>query len=129
MSLETGIKGSAETVVAYENTAAAVGSGALEVFATPSMIALMEKAALEAVQPHLEPGQGTVGVRLEVSHLAATPLGMTVRAECELVAIERRMLTFQVRAYAGDELIGEGTHQRCIVFNDRFMEKALAKAK
>lgn len=129
MSLEAGIKGFAETPVVHENTAAAVGSGALEVFATPSMIALMEKAALESVQPYLEPGQGTVGVRLEVSHLAATPLGMTVRAESELKAIDRRMLTFQVRAYAGEELIGEGTHQRCIVFNDRFMEKALAKAK
>lgn len=129
MSLELGIKGSAETLVIHENTAAAVGSGALEVFATPSMIALMEKAALESVQPYLEPGQGTVGVKLDVSHLAATPLGMTVRAECELTAIDRRMLTFAVRAFAGDELIGEGTHQRCIVFSERFMEKALAKAK
>lgn len=129
MSLEVGIKGAAETLVVHENTAAAVGSGALEVFATPSMIALMEKAALESVQPYLEPGQGTVGVRLDVSHLAATPLGMTVRAECELTAIDRRMLTFNVRAYGGDELIGEGTHQRCIVSSERFMEKALAKAK
>lgn len=127
--LELGIKGKAETLVVHENTAAAVGSGALEVFATPSMIALMEKAALESVQPCLEPGQGTVGVMLNVSHLAATPLGMKVRAESELVAIEKRMLSFKVSAYAADELIGEGTHQRCIVLNDRFMEKTLAKAK
>ena len=125
--LETGLKGSAQTQVVFENTAAAVGSGALEVFATPSMIALMEKAAMESVQPHLEPGQGTVGVSLNVSHLAATPVGMTVRAESELTEIDGRMLHFKVAAYAGSEQIGEGTHKRCIVYNDRFMAKALAK--
>lgn len=129
MSVRLGIKGSAEVKVVHENTAAAVGSGALEVFATPSMIALMEKAALESVQPYLDEGQGTVGVKLDVSHLAATPLGMTVRAECELIAVDRRMLTFKVSAWAGEELVGEGTHQRCIVMSEPFMAKALAKAK
>ena len=89
----------------------------------------MEKAALASVQPCLEEGQGTVGVKLDVSHLAATPVGMSVRAESELTEIDRRMLTFRVSAYAGDELIGEGTHQRCVVFNQRFMEKAQAKRK
>jgi len=127
--LKVGLKGSAQVEVVHENTAAAVGSGALEVFATPSMIALMEKAALASVQPCLEEGQGTVGVKLDVSHLAATPVGMSVRAESELTEIDRRMLTFRVSAYAGDELIGEGTHQRCVVFNQRFMEKAQAKRK
>ena len=125
--LETGLKGSAQVQVAFENTAAAVGSGALEVFATPSMIALMEKAALESVQPYLEAGQGTVGISLDVAHLAATPVGMTVRAESELTEIDGRMLSFKVAAYAGSERIGEGTHKRCIVYNERFMAKALAK--
>lgn len=121
------MKGSAQVEVVFENTAAAVGSGALPVFATPSMIALMEKSALEAVQPYLDEGQGTVGIHLDVSHLAATPIGMTVRAEAELVEIDRKRLVFAVRAWAGDELIGEGKHERFIVDSERFKEKALAK--
>ena len=127
--LKTGLKGEASVEVVFENTAAAVGSGALEVFGTPSMIALMEKAALTSVQPFLDEGQGTVGLHIDVAHLAATPVGMTVRAESELEKAEGRMLYFQVRAYAGDELIGEGRHQRCIVYNDRFLAKAQAKRK
>ena len=127
--MELGIKGAAETVVVYENTAAAVGSGALEVFSTPSMIALMEKASRELVQPYLEEGQSTVGTRLEVSHVAASPIGAHIRAESTLVEIDRRMLTFEVKAYADGELIGEGRHQRCIIYAERFIEKALAKQK
>lgn len=127
--MELGIKGAAETVVVYENTAAAVGSGALEVFSTPSMIALMEKASRELVQPYLEEGQSTVGTRLEVSHVAASPIGAHIRAESTLVEIDRRMLTFEVKVYADGELIGEGRHQRCIIYAERFMEKALAKQK
>ena len=127
--MELGIKGSAETVVVYENTAAAVGSGALEVFSTPSMIALMEKASRELVQPYLEEGQSTVGTLLEVSHVAASPIGAHIHAESTLVEIDRRMLTFEVKAYADGELIGEGRHQRCIIYAERFMEKALAKQK
>lgn len=127
--MELGIKGAAETAVVYENTAAAVGSGALEVFSTPSMIALMEKASRELVQPYLEEGQSTVGTRLEVSHVAASPIGAHIRAESTLVEIDRRMLTFEVKAYADGELIGEGRHQRCIIYAERFMEKALAKQK
>ena len=127
--MELGIKGAAETVVVYENTAAAVGSGALEVFSTPSMIALMEKASRELVQPYLEERQSTVGTRLEVSHVAASPIGSHIRAESTLVEIDRRMLTFEVKAYADGELIGEGRHQRCIIYAERFMEKALAKQK
>lgn len=127
--MELGIKGTAETVVVYENTAAAVGSGALEVFSTPSMIALMEKASRELVQPYLEEGQSTVGTRLEVSHVAASPIGAHIHAESTLFEIDRRMLTFEVKAYADGELIGEGRHQRCIIYAERFMEKALAKQK
>ena len=98
--LKTGLKGRAEVAVTHENTAAVMGSGALEVFATPAMVALMEKAALESVQPCLEEGQGTVGTRLEISHLAATPVGMTVRAESELVEVDRCKLVFIVTAWA-----------------------------
>lgn len=127
--LKPGLKGCAETLVAPGNTAADIGSGALPVFSTPHMIALMEKASMAAIAPCMEEGQGSVGTHVEVSHLAATPVGMTVRAESELVAVERRMLSFRVRAYAGEELIGEGSHQRCLIMNDRFMEKTLAKLR
>ena len=126
-ALSIGLKGLAETLVTEENTAAAMGSGLLPVFATPAMLALMEKAAAGSVQPYLPEGQGTVGTRLEVSHLAATPIGLSVRAESELIAIDRRKLRFSVRAWAGDELIGEGEHERFIIDNTRFLEKALAK--
>ena len=127
--LKTGLKGRAETVVTESNTAAAIGSGALPVFSTPHMIALMESASMDAIAPCLEEGQGSVGVRIDVEHLAATPLGMSVRAESSLTSVEGRMLSFEVKAWAGDELIGRGSHQRCLVFNERFMEKTLAKLK
>ena len=125
--LPIGLKGLAETLVTEENTAASMGSGLLPVFATPAMLALMEQAAASSVQPFLPEGQGTVGTRLEVSHLAATPIGLTVRAESELIAVDRRKLRFAVRAWAGDELIGEGEHERFVIDNARFLEKALSK--
>ena len=127
IELQIGLKGSAETLVTEANTAAAMGSGLLPVFATPAMLALMEKAAAESVQPFLAEGQGSVGIRLEVSHLAATPIGFKVRAESELTEIDRRRLVFAVRAWAGEELIGEGIHQRFVIDSARFLEKALAK--
>lgn len=127
--LPIGLKGQAETTVNEQNTAAAMGSGLLPVFATPAMLALMEQAAAGSVQPFLDEGEGTVGTRLEVSHLAATPLGLNVRAESELVAVDRRKLSFTVRAWAGEELIGEGMHLRFVIDNARFLEKALAKGK
>ena len=128
-ALPIGLKGQAETLVTEENTAAAMGSGLLPVFATPAMLALMEQAAASSVQPFLPEGQGTVGTRLEVSHLAATPIGLTVRAESELIAVDRRKLRFSVRAWAGNELIGEGEHERFVIDNARFLEKALSKMK
>ena len=127
MSLEPGLKGSAETVVVHENTAAAVGSGALEVFATPSMIALMEKAALETVKPFLAEGESTVGTEIHVTHDSAIPLGLTVTAEAELVEMDRRKLSFKVLARSGDEIIGKGTQTRFIVSQERFMQKVEAK--
>ncbi|HIR86305.1 MAG TPA: thioesterase family protein [Candidatus Limivicinus faecipullorum] len=127
--LKAGLLGQAETTVNESNTAAAIGSGALPVFSTPHMIALMENASMNAIAPCLEEGQGSVGVRIDVEHLAATPLGMSVRAESCLTKVEGRMLSFEVKAWAGDELIGRGSHQRCIVLNRRFMEKTQAKLK
>ena len=97
--MEIGIKGRVETVVNENNTAKFVGSGSLDVFATPSMIGLMEQAAQMSVAPHLEEGQGTVGTKLEITHDAATPLGMKVWAESELIAVERRKLVFEVKAF------------------------------
>ena len=127
MSLTVGSKGKAETVVTETNTAAAVGSGLVPVFATPYMIALLENAAVNAVQAGLEEGQGTVGTRLEVTHDAATPVGMKVWAEAELTAVEGKKLTFAVRAFDEAGPIGGGVHERFIITVDRFLAKAEAK--
>jgi len=124
--MEIGIKGRAETVVNHENTAKFVGSGELEVFATPQMIALMEQAAASSVAGELEEGQGTVGTLLNVSHDAA-PLGMKVWAETELVEVDRRRLVFDVKAYDECGLIGQGKHERFIIQNDKFLAKVNAK--
>lgn len=125
--MEIGIKGLAETVVDHSNTAKFAGSGELEVFATPFMIALMEQAAYSSVAPYLEDGQGTVGTKLNVSHDAATPVGMKVRAESELCEIDGRRLVFTVKAYDECGLIGQGTHERFIIKNDKFLAKCNAK--
>lgn len=125
--LEVGIKGNQEVKVSEANTALAMGSGTLKVFATPSMIALMEKTAWESVAAHLEEGSGTVGTQLNISHLSATPLGMTVRCESELIEVDGRKLVFKVSAYDDAGLIGEGSHERFIVKNEKFQAKADSK--
>ena len=127
MSIEVGIKGRAETVVVQENTAAAVGSGLVPVFATPYMIALMENAAVNALTPYMEENQGSVGTHLDVSHDAATPIGMKVWAEAELTAVDGKALTFSVTAYDEAGVIGKGTHNRFIITVDRFLAKAEKK--
>ena len=127
MSAVIGMKGRAETQVVPENTAAAVGSGLVPVFATPYMIALMENAAVNAVQSALDPGQGTVGTRLDVTHDAATPVGIKVWAEAEVTAVEGKKLTFSVQAFDEAGPIGGGTHERFIIAVDRFLVKAEAK--
>ena len=126
--MEIGIKGKAETVVTENNTAKFVGSGSLEVFATPSMVGLMEQASQMSVAPYLEDGQGTVGTKLEITHDAATPLGMKVWAESELVEIDRRRLVFEVKAFDECGQIGAGRHERFIIDNAKFIAKANAKA-
>ena len=127
MSLTVGSKGRAAALVTEDKTTAAVGSGLVPVFATPYMVALMENAAVNAVQAGLEAGQGTVGTKLEVTHDAATPVGMKVWAEAELTAVEGKKLTFTVRAFDEAGPIGGGTHERFIITVDRFLAKAEAK--
>ena len=125
--LETGIQGKKELMVTKENTAKVMGSGTLDVFATPSMIALMEETAWTSVQSELEEGSGTVGTALNVKHVSATPVGMKVTCETELVKVDGRALTFSVKAYDEAGLIGEGEHERFIVYNEKFQSKADAK--
>lgn len=125
--LETGLKGSAEVMVEEENTAIAMGSGMLEVFATPSMIALMEQAASESIQTQLQEGETSVGTLLNVKHLSATPMGKRVRTETELIEVDGRRLVFTVKAYDNAGMIGEGVHERFIVKAEAFMNKANRK--
>lgn len=125
--LETGIRGEATTVVDNSNTAATMKSGELQVFATPCMIALMEQAAYQSVAGELEEGQGTVGTMMNVKHSSATPVGMQVTAKTELVEVDGRRLVFHVEAYDERGLIGEGEHERFIIFNEKFQQKANAK--
>ena len=119
-----GIKGRQETVVSDANVATNVGSGRVKVFSTPMMIALMEKAAVLSLEPYLEEGQSSVGVKVCVSHLASTPMGMKVWAESEVIDIDRRRITFSVKAYNENALIGEGTHERFIINIDKFTSKS-----
>ena len=125
--LEVGIKGNREQTVTDDLTAARIGSGELPVFATPALIALAEETAWRSVAAELEPGQGTVGTRMDLKHIAATPVGMTVRCETELVGIDRRRLVFAVTAFDEREKIAEGVHERFVVDNERFAAKAASK--
>ena len=125
--LEIGVKGYQEVQTSEANSAKTMGSGSLDVFATPAMIALMEETAWKSIQPYLEEGQGSVGIQLNVDHLAATPLGMKVHCESEVTAVEGRKIEFKVTAYDEVGLIGEGTHQRFIVENEKFQGKANKK--
>lgn len=122
--IEIGTKGNCELVVDDTNTAVTMGSGTLKVLATPAMIALMEETSWKSVQPFLEEGEGTVGISLNVQHVSATPVGMKVRCESEVTAVDGRKLTFQVNAYDEAGLIGKGTHERFVVNNQKFQGKA-----
>ncbi len=122
--LETGITGTAEETVTEEKTAWKVGSGELLVYATPCMMALIEKAAWRSVADQLESGQGTVGTLLNVQHEAPTPVGMKVTAKTVLKEVDGRRLVFDVEVRDEKGVIGEGTHERFIISNDRFTAKA-----
>ena len=122
--LEIGMKGNAETVVTLDNTAKAFTSGALEVFATPAMISLMEETCWKMIQPELEEGLGSVGAKVNVSHMAPSAIGMTIMCEATLIEIDGRKLTFEVVCSDENGMIGMGTHERFIINNDKFMTKA-----
>ena len=110
-----------------EMSAARVGSGLVDVFATPMLVALVEQTCYESVLPHLDEGQGTVGTLVNVSHLSATPIGMRVWCESELTEVDRRRLVFKVKAFDECGLIGEGTHERFVIDTAKFMEKLKSK--
>ena len=115
--------------VTEADTASHWGSGGLPVFSTPALVGLMESAAVVALIGHLLPGQATVGGHIDVRHLAATPVGMQVRARAELVAIEGHKLVFEVQAWDEVELIGEASHERFVVDEARFMAKVDRKKR
>ena len=125
--MEIGMKFETELAVTQEMTAQAYGSGKLPVFATPRMIAMMENTAYRCVQDDLAEGQGTVGTMVNVKHVSATPIGMRVRCEAVLTGVDRRRLSFDVRAWDEAGLIGEGTHDRFIIDAEKFMRNAEAK--
>lgn len=125
--MEIGIKGRKEIIVTEKESAKSLGSGLLDVYATPAMIALMEGCASESVSSYLDEGCGTVGTMVNIKHLAATPLGMKVWCESELIEAEGRRLLFSVKAYDEVGLIGEGTHERFVIVNDKFFAKVNAK--
>lgn len=127
--LQTGIKGRMEKTVTEELTAKTMGSGELPVFATPAVVALAEETAWRSVAGELEEGQGSVGTEMRLAHISATPLGMKVWCETELVGIERRKLVFSIVVFDEAGKIAEGTHERFIVENEKFLRKAEQKRK
>ena len=130
--LNPGIKGSASVAVTAANTAAAMGSGELNVFATPALAALVEKACWQSVAPELDPGKlfdrfYRADPKLELAHNAPTPVGMMVRCESELTAVDGRKLTFSAVMYDDAGEVGRATHERFIIQNEKFQKKADAK--
>ena len=127
MEITIGMKGEAATLVEREDTAREVGSGDLLVYATPCMGALMAGAACEAIAEALSDTQTTVGIMLNIEHTSATPVGLEVRAEAEVTAVEGKVITFSLRAFDEDGEIGKGTHKRVLVNSQKFLEKAYNK--
>ena len=119
--LEKGLKSESRTVVSKENVAATMGSGDMPVFATPAMVSLMENAAMNAVAAELDAGAATVGVEMNVSHVKASPVGAAITASAEMVEVDGRKLTFEVKAWDDKGTIGEGRHVRFVVDRERFM--------
>ncbi len=127
--VKAGLRNTVSEEVTADKTAAAMGSGSLPVYATPAMTCLMEKAATEAVERFMPEGWTTVGISLHAAHTAATPVGLTVRAEAEVTAVEGRKLVFTVRAFDDKEEIGVGTHERFAVAKEKFLVKAAGKVQ
>jgi len=129
IEIKAGMKASTEIVVGTRDTAHHVGSGRIKVLATPVMVMLLEEAALKTVEDSLPAGQQSVGTRLDISHIAATPVGMKVVAHAEVTKVEGRKVTFRAWAEDETELIGEGTHERIIVDLERFDKRVANKAR
>ena len=127
--LKPGLEGHAEIVVGDEHTAPRIGSGRVRVLATPVMINLMEAAALDAAENLIPAGHQSLGTRLDVRHIAATPIGMRVRATAKLLAVDGRSLEFRVEAHDEKDLIGDGVHTRLVVNVERFDQRVQAKLK
>ena len=127
--LALGLSAELEHTVTDADTASKWGSGLVPVFSTPALVGLMESAAVAALEGRLSPGQTTVGGHIDVHHLAATPVGMQVRARAELAGVEGRKLFFKIQAWDENELIGEATHERFVVDEKRFLERVQAKTK
>ena len=127
MELKVGLTGKSEVLVDNSNTAKTMGSGDLEVFATPAMIALMEKAATLAVAECLPEGSSTVGTMINVKHMAATPVGMNVAARATLNQVDSKRLVFSVEAFDGKDKIGEGQNERYIINVEKFLAKTNGK--
>jgi len=129
LNLPSGLKGVAELVVGEQHTAPRVGSGRIRVLATPVMINLIEAAALAAVEQSLPEDHQSLGTHLDITHVAATPVGMRVKATAEVLRVEGRTIYFTVRAEDERELIGEGTHERVVVNLARFDKRVQDKAR
>lgn len=127
--IELGLSGEVKRIVTESDTAERWGSGLVPVFGTPSLVGLMENAAVEALEGHLSPGQTSVGGRMDVRHLAPTPVGMQVRAHAELVEIDNQRLVFQIEAWDDVDRIGEATHERFVIEQETFVAKAEAKKR
>lgn len=127
MTLTPGLTGTASVTVDQSNTAASLGSGLVPVYGTPALVSLLELAAVHAVADALPPGSTSVGTHLDVRHLAATPIGMTVRATATLTGVEGRRLIFAVEAFDEVEKVGEGSHTRVVVDAERFVQRAESK--
>ncbi len=125
--MEIGIKGYAYTKASDDNTAEKVGSGSLAVFSTPSMIALLEKAACNCIEKDLDDGFSSVGTLVNIKHLSPTPIGMNIKAEATLTEADGRRLVFLINVYDESCLIGEGTHERFVVQSEKFLSKTYAK--
>lgn len=126
-NLRPGLTATVEIIVGTRDTAAHVGSGKIGVLATPILVTLLESAALQAVERFMPAGQQTVGTRLDLSHTAATPVGMRVRAHAELITVEGRKLTFRLHADDEGEAIADGTHERLIISVERFDQRMQKK--
>ena len=127
MEITVGMKGEVGTVVEREDTALEVGSGSLLVYATPCMVAMMEGAACEAIAEALGEDKTTVGIELNIQHTSATPVGLEVRAEAEVTAVDGKIITFQLKAFDEAGEIGSGTHKRAIVPVQKFLDKTYSK--